>query len=141
MTAKEYLKQAYRLDQRINDDIKEIPRLREMAQSISSITMGDRAQSSKHGEAPFAKRIEKLIDLEKRIDAEIDLLVDLKAQTQRTIADVQDVNDRLVLDCRYIRGMTWEQIGEELHVDKATAWRWHERAIKHVVVPDNPIII
>ena len=36
MTAKEYLSQAYRLDQRINSNIEEISRLREMACGISS---------------------------------------------------------------------------------------------------------
>ena len=36
MTNKEYLRQAYRLDQKINSDIEEVARLREMASSISS---------------------------------------------------------------------------------------------------------
>ena len=36
MTAKEYLSQAYRLDQRIDSNIAEITRLREMACGISS---------------------------------------------------------------------------------------------------------
>ena len=34
MTAKEYLRQAYRLDHRINSDIAELERLREMASSV-----------------------------------------------------------------------------------------------------------
>lgn len=36
MTAKEYLRQAYRLDHRIDSDITEMERLREMACSIGS---------------------------------------------------------------------------------------------------------
>ena len=36
MTAKEYLHQAYRLDQKINSDIEELSSLREMSGSISS---------------------------------------------------------------------------------------------------------
>ena len=36
MTAKEYLSQAYRLDQRVDSNIAEITRLREMACGISS---------------------------------------------------------------------------------------------------------
>ena len=36
MTAKEYLKQAYRLDHRINSDLEEVAQLRGMAMSISS---------------------------------------------------------------------------------------------------------
>ena len=37
MTAKEYLSQAYRLDQRIDSNIAEITRLREMACGISCL--------------------------------------------------------------------------------------------------------
>ena len=36
MTAKEYLRQAYRLDHRINSDIAEMERLQEMAGSVGS---------------------------------------------------------------------------------------------------------
>ena len=36
MTSKEYLRQAYRLDHRINSDIEEMERLRDMAGSVSS---------------------------------------------------------------------------------------------------------
>ena len=42
MTSKEYLRQAYRLDQKINSDIEEVARLREIAGSISSPLMGDK---------------------------------------------------------------------------------------------------
>ena len=35
MTAKEYLRQAYRLDHRINSDLAELERLRDMEGSIS----------------------------------------------------------------------------------------------------------
>ena len=38
MTAKEYLGQAYRLDQRINANLEEVARLREMASSVSSVS-------------------------------------------------------------------------------------------------------
>lgn len=37
MKVKEYLGQAYRLDQRINSDIEELGKLREMSSSISSV--------------------------------------------------------------------------------------------------------
>ena len=46
MTAKEYLSQAYRLDQRINSNIEEISRLREMVCSISSPSWEEKVQTS-----------------------------------------------------------------------------------------------
>ena len=50
---KEYLGQAYRLDQRINSDIEELGKLREMSSSISSPTWEERVQTSRNTDAPF----------------------------------------------------------------------------------------
>ena len=55
MTAKEYLSQAYRLDQRIDSNIAEITRLREMACGISSPSWEEKVQTSRNTDAPFVK--------------------------------------------------------------------------------------
>ena len=47
MTAKEYLGQAYRLDQRINANLEEVARLREMASSVSSPSWEEKAGGSR----------------------------------------------------------------------------------------------
>ena len=90
MTSKEYLHQAYRLDHKINSDIEELKRLRELSGSISSPQLGDRVQTSRSTDAPFVRSIEKIMLLEQRIDSEIDTLVDLKDQMREVIAAVQD---------------------------------------------------
>lgn len=141
MTNKEYLHQAYRLDHKINSDIEELKRLREMSGSISSPQLGDRVQTSRSTEAPFVRSMEKIILLEQRIDSEIDTLVDLKEQMREVIAAVQDTDEQMVLRYRYIHNMTWEDIGDELNADKSTVRRWHGAALSHVVLPDNPICI
>lgn len=141
MKVKEYLKQAYRLDDRINSDIEELSKLRSMAAGISSPVLGDRVQTSKSSQAPFAKTIEKIVDMEHKIDEEIDMLVDLKTQMREVIQKVEDVDEQLVLRFRYIHNMTWEEIGDELHVDARTARRWHGKALQSAKLPEEPIII
>jgi DNA-directed RNA polymerase specialized sigma subunit len=141
MTNKEYLRQAYRLDQKINSDIEEVARLREMAGSISSPVMGDKVQTSRSGDAPFVRSIEKILLLEEKINREIDTLVDLKSQMREVIAAVPDTDERMVLRYRYIHNLTWEQIGNELNADKSTIRRWHGSALTHVVLPADPIKI
>jgi DNA-directed RNA polymerase specialized sigma subunit len=141
MTNKEYLRQAYRLDQRINSDIEEVSRLREMASGISSPVLGDKVQTSHSGEAPFVRSIEKIMALEERINKEIDLLVDLKEQIRSVISAVPDVDERMVLRYRYIQGLTWEQIGLEMNADERTIRRWHGNALLHIALPENPVII
>lgn len=141
MTNKEYLRQAYRLDQKINSDIEEVARLREMASSISSPVLGDKVQTSRNGDAPFVRSIEKILMLEEKIDREIDLLVDLKSQMRDVIAAVPDTDERMVLRYRYIHNLTWEQIGNELNADARTIRRWHGSALVNVELPDDPIKI
>lgn len=81
MTAKQYLSQAYRLNERINSDLSELDRLRDLAISLSSVNYdGIRVSSTRSTEAPFEKTICKIIDAEKKINAEIERLVDLKAE-------------------------------------------------------------
>ena len=64
MTIRDYLSQAYRLDQRIDSNIREVSTLRKMMGSISSPVLGDRVQTSRPAEAPFVRSIEKIMLLE-----------------------------------------------------------------------------
>ena len=141
MTNKEYLRQAYRLDQRINSDIEEVARLREMATTITAPALGDRVQMSRSGDAPFVRSVEKIMLLEDKINREIDTLVDLKEQMREVIEAVADTDERMVLRYRYVHNLTWEQIGLEMNADERTIRRWHGNALQHVRLPENPIKI
>lgn len=141
MTAKEYLRQAYRLDHRIDSDIAEMERLREMACSVGSPGFEEHHNPNRPTEAPFVHALEKVWRMEEKINAEIDRLVDLKAQIRGVIEAVSDPNERMVLRYRYIHNMTWERIGDELHAGETSIRRWHASALAHVVLPENPIII
>ena len=141
MTVKEYLRQAYRLDHRIDLDIAEMERLREMACSIGAPGFEEHYDPNHPTEAPFIRALEKVWKLEERINAEIDRLVDLKAQMRGVIEAVSDPDERMVLRYRYIHNMTWEKIGDVLHADRTTVYRWHNTAIRHVILPDDPIQI
>lgn len=141
MKAKEYLKQAYRLDQRINSDIEEVGRLREMSTSISSPGFGEKVQTNRNTDAAFIKYLSRIYDLEEKINKEIDLYVYLKDQIRTVIDTVENTDECMVLRYRYIHNYTWEQIGDELKADARTVRRWHGQALSHVVLPDDPIEI
>ena len=141
MTAKEYLRQAYRLDQKINSDLEEMAALREMACTVSSPQLTERVQTSRKGDAPFVRSLEKIMTLEERINHEVDLLVSLKEEIRSVITTVGDTDEQMVLKYRYVHNYTWEQIGNELHADARTVRRWHGSALMHVVLPKNPITI
>lgn len=137
MTPKEYLKQAYRLDHRINSDIAELGRLREMSTSISSPSLGEKVQTNRNTDAPFVKCLERIYALEEKINEEIDLLVNLKEEIRSVIDMVSNTDERMVLRYRYIHNYTWEQIGDVLGADSRTVRRWHGQALGHVILPEN----
>ena len=141
MTVTEYLGQAYKLDERIQSHLEELSSLRETATGLSSPAFGERVQSSASGEAAFVKAIERIIQFEDKINAEIDLLVALKEQTHETIATVEDPREKMILRSRYIDGKSEKYIAAVLDVDVRTARRLHKRALEHVVLPENPIIV
>lgn len=137
MTPKEYLKQAYRLDHRINSDIAELGRLREMSTSISSPSLGEKVQTNRNTDAPFVKCLERIYSLEEKINEEIDLHVNLKEEIRSVIDMVSNTDERMVLRYRYIHNYTWEQIGDVLGADSRTVRRWHGQALGHVILPEN----
>ena len=64
MTSKEYLSQAYHLDQRINSKIEQISSLNELATKCTSTITG-MPHSPNKGKSQMADTIAKIIDLER----------------------------------------------------------------------------
>lgn len=141
MKVKEYLRQAYRLDHRINSDLEEMAKLRSMSLSVSSANWGERVSFTKSNEPSFVRCLERIMALDDKINTEIDILVALKEQIRDVIDKVADADERMVLRYRYIHNYTWEQIGDELNADRTTVYRWHNTALCHVTLPENPIKI
>lgn len=142
LTAKEYLRQAYRLDQQINFFVTEIQNLRELATSVSALQYErDQIQKTPSTDPPFIKALEKVWDLEEKLADKLDHLCALKKQITTVIGQVENPDERLTLSYRYLQGRTWDDIGALLYVDERTARRWHGRALLHVVMPEDPIVL
>ena len=64
-----------------------------------------------------------------------------KKQIGEMIRSLPSTDEQLILSYRYLCGMTWKEIGTELHIDRTTACRWHDNALDHLKVPENPVMI
>ena len=136
MTAKQYLQQAYRLNELINSDLAELEQLRVLATSVSSPNLsGMPSGGSRNTEPPFVRAIGKIIDLEKVIDAEIDRFVDLKKEIRTVINQVPDNSQKLVLKLRYIQFLKWESVAAEMDLSLKQVHRIHNEALKNVKLP------
>ena len=138
MTPKSYLNQAYRLEQRIRLDKEEIEQLQQLSVNVSSPSFEEHYNPNRNTEASFMKTLEKVWKYQDKVNQELDLYLKLKAEIRDVINEVPNVDERLVLTYRYGKNYTWTRIGEELHVDERTVRRWHNRALAHVVMPENP---
>lgn len=141
MNAKEYLNQAYRLEQRIKLAKMEIENLQELACCAHSPGFEEHYNSTRNTEAPFIKTMYKIIDMEDAADKWLQVLLKLKVEITQAISEVSDKDERLVLQYRYLYNWTWCRIADEIAADERTVRRWHNRALYHFTVPDNPTII
>lgn len=132
--AKQYLKQAYRLNELIECNKQELNDLNELKGSLPGIDYSsDKVQSSPSGEAGFTKIVAKIIELEKAIKDDIETMVSLKLEIRTVINAVQDNEEKLLLKYRYLNFMSWEDICEKMNVSMRTAHRIHTAALENVI--------
>lgn len=129
MKAKEYLSQAYRLDQRIDAKIEQVAVLRNLAAKASS-TLSDVAPSGTRNVHRIEDIIIKIIDFENEINADIDNLVDLKREIMAAIRSIHDPDYCTVLELRYLCFKSWEQIAVEMGYGIDNVYKLHRMALK-----------
>ena len=141
MTAREYLNQAYRLEQRMALDRERLKDLRALSLSVSSPGLEPRYNPNCPTEAPFVNIVHRIVDQEEKVARELRMLVKLKIEIQEIIDRLSDADERLVLTYRYLKSMSWSQIADRLYVNERTVRRWHSNGLSHIRIPDNPTIV
>ena len=97
MTAKEFLKQAYRLNELINSDLEESKNLRDLSRSVSSHVLEEKVSRTKSTDPPFEKDVIRIIDLEQQIQQEVERLIKLKSDIREAINQMENVDEKLLL--------------------------------------------
>ena len=131
MTAKEYLKQAFHIDRRINDKLEQISSMRDLAAKATSVITG-MPGSATHAPHSMQEVIAKIIDCEEEVNAAIDRLVELKRDISHTIEQVPDENEKMLLEQRYLSFKSWERVAEDMHFSLRWVHIMHGRALKSV---------
>lgn len=135
MTAKEFLKQTYRLNELITSDLEELQNLRDLSRSVSSPVIGEKVSRTKSSDPPFEKYVIKIVDLEKQIQQEVERFVKLKTDIREAINQMEDMDEKLLLRYRYINFLHWEEICVNLNVSMRTVHRLHSLALQHLKIP------
>ncbi|MHB1153552.1 MAG: hypothetical protein ACYCWE_20985 [Eubacteriales bacterium] len=133
MTPKEFLLEYRELDKEINSMVSESVRLRRLSLSIGgTISNTGGGNSSAGGAARFEQAIDKVNDLETKINEKIDGLINKRAEIETALESVNDTVLRTLLRNRYINGYTFERCA----VEQNYCWRWildlHGKALNEV---------
>ena len=136
MTAKEYLSQAYRLDQRIRSKQEQIASLNDLATDCSA-TLTGMPRNPNRGGSRIADAVLKIIDLENEIAKDMERLVELKAEITTTIKAVECIEYQLILEKRYISDKSWPEIAVDLGYKMRHLYKLHDEALAAIKIPEE----
>jgi len=131
MNAKEYLNQAYRLDQRITSKLEQVSALRALTQKVTASYEGE-VVSHTRNVTSLEDTIIRLMEAESELNAAIDTLVDLKREVYATIQKVAKPEYQFLLEMRYLCFKSWVEIADQMHLEEHYVFRVHGQALKEV---------
>ena len=134
MTVKEYLGQAYRLDQRINSKLEQVASLNDLANKVTT-TLTGMPKNPNRATSMMADAVAKIVDLQAEINNDIDRLVDLKREIVGVIKTVNNTEYQTLLEKRYLCFDTWEQIAVDMGYNVRHVYRIHDDAVGIIQIP------
>ena len=133
MTTKEYLRQIYRLDRRIELDRCKIEKLRAV--------LDYKPPSGGSGSGSSADRIPdtlaKIIEYEEQAERLTKRYIELYIEIEKAIAAVSDPVLREVLERRYLLYQKWEEIADAMHRDLRWVYRLHGKALQQLTIESH----
>ena len=139
MTAKQYLRQGYRLKELIQTHRDELTQLRSMLGSGSgpSYDKIGGGTTKWNGDTAEYNLVIKCVDLESQIEQEIVQMIALMQSIHTAIEAVRNPDERLVLRCRYILSLSWDDTAARMNYSPTQVRRLHGSALRSVIVPEK----
>lgn len=132
LSAKDYLSQAYRIDQRINSKIEQVQSLRDLATKASATLSDIPPSKGTRNIHRMEDIIAKMMDLESEVNADLTQLINLKHEIVTVIKLVEPPELQTLLELRYLCFKTWEEISAALHLDIRWIHHLHNKALSEV---------
>ena len=131
MNAKEYLSQAYRIDQRINSKLEQVMSLRALLGKATGTLTGAPKAATPNPHS-MEDTICKMVDMENEINADIDMLVDLKTEIMKCIKQIGNPEYQTLLELRYLCFKNWEDISTEMDYSLRRLYELHNLALEQI---------
>lgn len=125
-----YLSRYRRLNERIDRLLEEQSRWRERALKITP-TLSQAPGGGGSG-SPIERPMDKVLEIEKEVDREIDEMQIVRKEIRETLNQLEDENLKLLMEYRYIDGLTWEQIAVKMNYCWRQVCRKHGQALTKI---------
>jgi uncharacterized protein YdcH (DUF465 family) len=129
MTAKEYLRQAYKMDKRIRILQGKVDKLRSALEYHSPSLEGGGGSGSADR---MPDTISKIMEYEQHVQQLQAEFVDKYTEIDKAIHSVENANQREVLERRYLLYQKWEQIADEMHYSLQNVFKLHGMALQKI---------
>lgn len=129
-----YLSRYRRLNQRIDRLLEEQSRWRERALKITP-TLSQAPGGGGSG-SPIERPMGKVLEIDVEINREIDEMQIARKEIRETLNQLEDENLKLLMEYRYIDGMTWEQIAVKMHYGFQWVCKLHGRALNRLRIKE-----
>lgn len=125
-----YLSRYRRMSKRIDWLLEEQSRWREMALKITPVL----SQTPGGGESgsPIERPMDKVLEIDAEINREIDELQTVRQEIRAALDQLEDESLKLLMEYRYIDGLTWEQVAEKMHYSWRHTCRLHGEALAKI---------
>lgn len=130
MTAKEYLQQVYQLNEKIESKLEQIARLQATATRVTTVITG-----TPSGGTRLSSRIEDAVaNVQQQADIladEIKQLLNLRREVAAAVATLDNHNERIVLEYRYLCFRSWQDIAHLMRTGVRYVYYIHSRALNN----------
>lgn len=130
MTAKEYLNQYRRANERIREMSLSIKRLEDQL-DMQALHYGDKVQASS-AKDKMAELVAEICDIKLRKELAKASAMILCAEIEDVIDQVKDTDCSKVLYDRYILNWTFEEIARSKYTSERQVFRWHGEGLQAV---------
>lgn len=127
-----YLSRYRRLNERIDRLLEEQSRWREMALKITP-TLSQTPGGGESG-SPIERPMDKVLEIDVEINREIDELQIVRQEIRAALNQLEDENLKLLMEYRYIDGLTWEQIAVKMNYCWRQVCRKHGQALTQITM-------
>lgn len=135
MKAKQFLSQAYWLNQKIYAKKAQIEEYRDFAERITPV-LSDMPKGISRG-SRVADAAVKIADLQIELQDDIVDLIELKGDIASAIREVKNPEAEVLLELRYMAFKNWREIAEEMGYQMRNVFNIHQKALKMIKVPEK----